>query len=325
MTHRLSLLLIGLVAFLIFTTTATSDDKPEISPEDRILLLGDSNTYAGGYATLLETWLTVHQPGKAWTIVNHGLPSETASGESEPAHPFPRPCVHERIQRALDKFRPTVVTIAYGMNDGIYYPPAPERLYAYQAGIAKAVELTHQAGAKVYLLTPPMFDSLPLKAGGKLKPAGEQEYAWFSPYANYDEVLGQYADWIRTRGSQCEGIVDVRSPILKHVEEQRKTAPAYTMAGDGIHYDQAGHDIVAREIWRVWRMKPIDPTGTDTDRKACDSIRPLVEKRQKLLQLAWLSHVGHQRPGIEAGLSLSEAEQQAAKIREEILRRLAAR
>ncbi len=53
--------------------------------------------------------------------------------------------------------------------------------------------------ARVFVLTPPMFDALPLKAAGKLKPAGEKEYAWFSPYANYDETLGQFADWSRHR------------------------------------------------------------------------------------------------------------------------------
>ncbi len=59
--------------------------------------------------------------------------------------PFPRPCVHERLDRALEKFRPTVVTIAYGMNDGIYYPPSPERLVAYQQGITTAIDKCQKA------------------------------------------------------------------------------------------------------------------------------------------------------------------------------------
>lgn len=308
----------------VCTVSAFAEDAPAIQPADRILLLGDSNTFAGGYSTTLETWLTIHQPMADWTLINHGLPSETASGESEPAHPFPRPCVHERLTRALEKFRPTVVTIAYGMNDGIYYPPAPERLLAYQMGINKAVEKCQNAGARVFVLTPPMFDSLPLKAGGKLKPAGEKEYAWFSPYANYDETLGQFADWLKTGGPKCQGIIDVRTPILNYVMDQRKTNPAFTMAGDGIHYDETGHQIVARQIWMAWHLKPDNPIGTEADGKRATSIRPLVEKRQKLLLHAWLSHVGHQRPGIEAGLPLAEAEKQAAEIRNEIRRKLSA-
>ena len=304
---------------------AVGDDTPAIQPADRILLLGDSNTYAGGYAAQLETWLTIHQPLADWTIVNHGLPSETASGESEPAHPFPRPCVHERLDRALAKFRPTVVTIAYGMNDGIYYPPSPERLVAYQQGITTAIKKCQKAGARVFVLTPPMFDALPLKAAGKLKPAGEKEYAWFSPYANYDETLGQFADWIKTQGPQCQGVIDVRTPILKHVDQMRRTNPSFTMAGDGIHFDAVGHRIVATEIWKAWRLKPENPVGIDADVQQAAAIQPLVEQRQKLMLHAWLSHVGHQRPGIEAGLPLAEAEAQAAELRAEIRQRLSAR
>lgn len=304
---------------------AVGDDTPEIQPADRILLLGDSNTYAGGYAVQLETWLTIHQPLADWTIVNHGLPSETASGESEPAHPFPRPCVHERLDRALEKFRPTVVMIAYGMNDGIYYPPSPERLVAYQQGITRAIEKCQKAGARVFVLTPPMFDALPLKAAGKLKPAGEKEYAWFSPYANYDETLGQFADWIMTQGPQCQGVIDVRTPILKHVDQMRRTNPSFTMAGDGIHFDAVGHRIVATEIWKTWRLKPENPVGKDADIQQAAAIQPLVEQRQKLMLHAWLTHVGHQRPGIEAGLPLAEVEAQATELRAEIRQRLSAR
>ena len=312
------------VLLLMVCLPAVADDRPAITPQDRILLLGDSNTYAGGYATLLETWLTVHQPDADWTIVNHGLPSETASGQSEPAHPFPRPCVHERLARALEKFHPTVVTIAYGMNDGIYYPPSAESLLAYQAGIIRAAELSQKAGARVYLLTPPMFDALPLKAGGKLKPAGEKEYAWFAPYAGYDETLGLFADWIRTQGPpHSQGVIDVRTPILQWVSEKRKTDPAYTMAGDGIHYDQKGHEIVARQIWKAWNLRPEDPTQSSSDQLAAGKIQPLVDKRQRLLLHSWLTHVGHQRPGIEAGLPLTEAEQSAAEIRKQIRQQLA--
>lgn len=312
--------LLGLLSILLFVSSPllATDPAPGVKPSDRILVLGDSNTYAGGYVTLLETWLTIHQPEADWTIVNLGLPSETASGESEPAHPFPRPCVHERLTRALEKFQPTVVTLAYGMNDGIYYPPSKERLASYQSGITKAYEQCQKAGARVYLLTPPMFDALPLRASGKLKPAGEKEYAWFAPYENYDDALGEFADWIQTQGPQVAGIVNTRTPIVSYVQEQRKTKPEFTMAGDGIHFDATGHEIVARKVWKAWHLSPADPVAADADARRAAVIKPLVEKKQKLLLHAWLSHVGHQRPGIEAGLPLAEAEQQSAAIQVEI-------
>jgi hypothetical protein len=40
----------------------------------------------------------------------------------------------------------------------------------------------------------------------------------------------------------------------------------------------------------------------------------LVAKRQKFLHDSWLSHVGHQRPGVKDGLPLAEAKAQALAI-----------
>src|SRR5205823_282816 len=98
---------------------------------------------------------------------------------SEPDHPFPRPDVHERLERVLAKTKPDIVVAAYGMNDGIYYPFSKFRFVAYQQGINKLIDKVKAAGAKLVLLTPSMFDPLPLKKSGKLLPKGEKKYAWF--------------------------------------------------------------------------------------------------------------------------------------------------
>src|SRR4051794_33762281 len=88
----------------------------------RVVFLGDSNTYAGGFIAHLDGWIHANFPGRKIELINLGLPSETASGLSEPDHPFPRPCAFDRLDAALAKTRPGVVVVAYGMNDGIYYP-----------------------------------------------------------------------------------------------------------------------------------------------------------------------------------------------------------
>lgn len=158
----------------------------------RIVFLGDSNTFAGHYVVLLDAAL--RQANQQADIINLGLPSETASGLSEPDHPFPRPTVHERLERALAKTRPDVVFACYGMNDGIYYPFSKERFAAYQQGIGKLIDKVKESGAKIVLLTPPPFDPLPLQPRGKLKPAGEEKYSWVNMYEKYDEdVLARFA------------------------------------------------------------------------------------------------------------------------------------
>ena len=98
-------------------------------------------------------------------MVGIGLSSETCSGLSEPDHPFPRPDVHERLDRALAKVRPDVVVACYGMNDGIYYPFGEDRFKAYQNGVNRLIEKVHATGAKLILLAPPPFDPVPPSAG----------------------------------------------------------------------------------------------------------------------------------------------------------------
>ena len=126
----------------------------------RILFLGDSITHAGHYIALIETQLRIAGNGALPEMINLGLPSETACGLSEPDHPFPRPDVHERLDRALDKVKPDVVVACYGMNDGIYYPFSKERFATYQQGIKRLIDKVHKSGAKLILMTPPAFDPL---------------------------------------------------------------------------------------------------------------------------------------------------------------------
>ncbi len=83
----------------------------------RILFLGDSITHAGEFVNMIEMQLRLQSVDPMPELVNAGLPSETCSGLSEPDHPFPRPDVHERLDRALAAVKPVVVVACYGMND----------------------------------------------------------------------------------------------------------------------------------------------------------------------------------------------------------------
>ena len=122
-----------LILSLVLQTAAADDSFPLTA--QRILFLGDSITNSGYYVADIETQLRIQGVDPMPELVNIGLPSETCTGLSEPDHPFPRPDVHERLDRALAKVKPDVVVACYGMNDGIYYPFSNERFKAYQDGI----------------------------------------------------------------------------------------------------------------------------------------------------------------------------------------------
>ena len=285
-------------------------EKPFPLGAKRILFLGDSITHAGQYIAWIETHLRMQGVKPLPEMINVGLSSETCSGLSEPAHPFPRPDVHQRLQRALEKVQPDVVVACYGMNDGIYHPLSAERFAAYQAGVNKLIERVHASGAKLILMTPPPFDAIPLKNTGKLKPAGSSEYAYFAMYENYDDVLRQYAAWIMQQRDRVALVVDLHTPFHAYLAEQRKVDPNYSVTPDGIHPNAAGQRVLGEIVMKAW--------GIPMQAEPNPEVLKLVSQRMTLLHDAWLSHIGHQRPGVKAGLPLSEAEAKAAELERSI-------
>jgi len=266
----------------------------------RIMFLGDSNTHAGGYIVELETQLRLAMAMPP-ELINLGLPSETCCGLSEPDHPFPRPNVQERAARAFDKVKPDVVVICYGMNDGIYHPFNEERFEAYQAGIRQLIKLAKEHDVATVLMTPPPFDPLPMRKAGKLRSKEAGDFAWFAIYENYDdEVLRRYADWIRSLRDEVEKVIDIYEPIQTFLAEQRKSDADYTMSSDGVHFNMDGHRIICHEILEALAIE-------STDVEITDQFRNLVKSRQSVWHAAWLSHVGHQRPGMKPGLPMKQA------------------
>jgi len=283
--------------------------EPLIKPGDRVLFLGDSITHAGHYVSIVEATLRAAHPGTIPDLINLGLPSETCSGLSEPDHPWPRPDVHERLDRALAKVKPDVVFACYGMNDGIYYPLSAERFAAYRAGVDRLIEKVKATGAKLVLMTPPAFDPLPLKQQGKLLPAGAEKYAYFAIYEDYDSVLQEYAKWIMRQRQRVDLVIDLHTPVLDYVAERRQSNPNFTMSPDGVHVNEEGHRVLAAAILAALGYATKAPEA---------SLLALVETRQRIRHAAWLSHVGHKRPGVAAGLPLEQAEAKAAELDRQI-------
>jgi len=286
--------------------------EPKFLPTDakRVLFLGDSITYAGHYVASVDARLRVEHPNRNIEVLNLGLPSETCSGLSEPDHPYPRPNVHERLSRALAKFKPDVVVACYGMNDGIYYPFSEDRFAKYKKGIGAIIKKVKATGAKLVLMTPPAFDPLPLKQQGKLRPAGSEKFAWFAIYEGYDDVLTKYSAWIMQQGKRVDLLIDLHTPVIEYVAQKRKTNPKFTMSPDGVHVNREGHAVISKAILKAWGYGGPSPVK--------EKFAQLVEQREVLLRDGWLTYVGHKRPNTKVGLSLENAKPKIAELERQI-------
>ncbi len=293
---------------LLLTATAFAAELPK---EQRIVFLGDSITQGGGYIEIIDAALIAQHPEVTKEIIPLGLSSETVSGLSEEGHAggkFPRPDLHERLDRVLEKAKPELVFACYGMNDGIYLPLGAVRTKAFQDGMKKLHEKVTATGARIVHLTPPVFDPVPIKQ--RVVPGDQVKPGQF--YQGYNEVLDFYSDWLLDMRQKGWEVLDIHGPMNAAIAEKRKAVPEFTFSKDGVHPGPEGHLLMAHAVLDAWGLK-VKPDGTP-DHPNGAAILSLVKKKHAILRPAWLSYVGHKRPGNAPGLPIEEAKAIVAEL-----------
>ena len=299
---------LGLACLLLSAGMAAAAEPPAVPASllldaRRVVALGDSITYDGRWLAHLVAWM--ERQGTTAEVIDMGLSSETVSGLSEETHAggkFPRPDVAERLDRVLRLTRPDVVLACYGMNCGIYQPLDDARFAKFKAGMERLHAAVEKAGAKIVHLTPPVYGGPPGKAG----PAGA---------ADYDAVLTAYSEWLVSKRADGWLVIDVHGPMKAALAAQRAADPAFTFAPDAIHPNDAGHWAICRAVLAGLGAGDIAAAAAPD---ALAQFLPEVMARLTLLRDAYLPAAGHQRPGMATGVSVAEAEAQAARITESI-------
>ena len=316
--HSLPRLLLALLLLVAPLRAAAADFLPGVK---RIVFLGDSITYSGQYVDAFETFLFLRFPDRKFEVINVGLPSETVSGLSEDGHAggqFPRPDLHERLDRVLAKTKPDLIFACYGMNDGIYLPLDETRFAKFRDGMERLRAKAQAAGAEVIHLTPPTFH--PLAARNKPGADGPPPA---KTLGGYNEVLDRYAAWLLEQRAQGWRVIDLHGPMNAFIETQRKTNPDFVFANDGVHANDAGHALMAEQL-----LAGLSPAELDWWRKVQDAeyfrttrakgFTEAIRKRGRILADAWLTDTGHTRPGMAKGLPLAEAQAKAAELEKQI-------
>ena len=193
--------------------------------DDRLAIIGDSITEQRMYSRMIETYLTVALPELAITTRQYGWSGETAEG------------FKKRMVQDCLRFKPTIATLCYGMNDHRYNPFNEATAKWYRENYGAVAKGLKDVGARVVIGSPGPVGKMPSwvkTARGTVEDLNLNLCA----FRNIDIEL---ANELEVR------FADVFWPMYTNLWAAKKRyGAAYEVSGnDGIHPDWAGHLIMA--------------------------------------------------------------------------------
>jgi lysophospholipase L1-like esterase len=212
------------------TSPATSDFA--IHDGDRVVTYGDSITDQRLYSTFMEEYVLTRFPGWKVQWTQSGVGGDKVSGGA--AGP-----IDLRIQRDIVPYKPTVVTIMLGMNDGYYRPPNPAVQKTYEDGYKSMVDtiLQDTPGVRLTLIGPSPYDDVT------------------QPTMHYNEVMQQYSEFDRKESDRThQGFVDFNAPVVDVLQKVKTAHPdlASRLIPDRVHPREGVHWVMAAAILKAW-------------------------------------------------------------------------
>ena len=130
-------------------TEATEPTGLQLKKGDRLAICGDSITEQKQYSVLLETYLTACLPELDITCRQYGWSGEKAGG------------FLARMESDVLRFKPTIATTCYGMNDFRYVPYNEEIATEYRKNQTAVVNAFKSINCRVVLGSSGIIDSVP--------------------------------------------------------------------------------------------------------------------------------------------------------------------
>ncbi|MBV8819638.1 MAG: SGNH/GDSL hydrolase family protein [Acidobacteriaceae bacterium] len=223
------------------TCGAANSGNFYVHPSDTVVFYGDSITEQRLYTVFTELYAVTRFPKLNATFVHSGWGGDKVSGGGGGP-------IDVRLERDVFAYKPTVMTIMLGMNDGKYANHTPADDDAFYEGYRHIVETVRQkfSALRITAIEPSPFDDVtrPLT----LQPNG------------YNAVLVNYGEWIRHYAPQAHiDIADLDSGVVSMLRKANSTDPATAqkIIPDRVHPAAAGHLIMAEQLLKGWNARPI--------------------------------------------------------------------
>lgn len=204
---------------------------------DRVVFYGDSITDQRLYSFDTEAFIRTRLPRLNVSFVHSGWGGDRVSGGGGGD-------IEARLTRDVLAYKPTMVTIMLGMNDGNYSPFNQKTYDTFTRGYEHIVDRLRREdqGVRFTLIQPSPYDDAtraPSFEGG------------------YNSVLLKFSDFIKDFGTRAGCIVsDFNTPVVEMLKAANAKDPALAprIILDRVHPGDAGHLIMAEALLKSWNV-----------------------------------------------------------------------
>ncbi|MCW5964412.1 MAG: DUF1080 domain-containing protein [Bryobacterales bacterium] len=202
---------------------------------DHVVFYGDSITDQRLYTTFVETYIRTRFPAMDVKFTHSGWGGDRVGGGGGGG-------VRQRLERDVLAYKPTMVTVMLGMNDGRYRAFDPMIFDIYSSGYRNIVKQlrTAQPEVRITAIQPSPYDDVTRKP---TFPGG------------YNATLLRFSDFLAELAA-AENLVlaDLNRPVVAALEKAYAANPALAqqISPDRVHPRPSGHLVMAAELLKAW-------------------------------------------------------------------------
>jgi len=217
---------------------------------DRVVFYGDSITDQRLYTTFTETYVVTRFPKLNVSFVHSGWGGDRVTGGGGGP-------IDVRLKRDVFAYKPAVMTIMLGMNDGSYRAFDEKIFETYANGYRHIIDSVKKElpGIRITVIQPSPFDDVtqpPRFEGG------------------YNAVLMRYSQFVKELAEREKlNVADLNAPVVAALEKARATDAelAKKIIPDRVHPGPGGHLLMAEQLLKSWEA-PALVSSTEIDAAA---------------------------------------------------------
>ena len=211
---------------------------------DRVLFYGDSITDQRNYTMMIETYVVTRYPGLKVRFTNSGWGGDRVSGGGGGD-------IDLRLSRDVIPYRPNVITIMLGMNDGGYKAATEASDKAYFDGYRHIYQTLQRDApqARITAIQPSPYDDVTRLPGFPVQGG-----------IAYNDVMVAYGKWVANFARENHlTLADANTDFVHMLERANASDPtiAKEILSDHIHPSFGGALMIGEAVLKAWNARSV--------------------------------------------------------------------